>query len=166
MQRPVLCRRGPGEPRVHGLLQAGGVVLDPGGPGLLRCGAQHDRRLVPGDLQEDQGGGTVLPPPTVTSHYGSERVYLSTGGVRECHHYTWGMMESSPDRCEVRVSPGYRFIESHLATGGVRECHYATGGVRECHITTGGVRESHYTTGGMRECHYTTDGVRVSLHDR
>lgn len=41
------------ESRVPGLLQACGVFLDHGGPGILcRC-AQYDWRLVPGHLQEN-----------------------------------------------------------------------------------------------------------------
>lgn len=41
------------ESRLSGLLQARGVVLDHGGPGVLcRC-AQHDWGLVSGHLQED-----------------------------------------------------------------------------------------------------------------
>ena len=39
--------------RVLGLLQTGGVVLDPGGTRLLCCNPQHDRILAEGYLQED-----------------------------------------------------------------------------------------------------------------
>lgn len=46
------------ESREPGLLQAGGVFLDHGGPGVLCCRAQYDWRLVPRHLQENERGGT------------------------------------------------------------------------------------------------------------
>ncbi|XP_037101378.1 uncharacterized protein LOC119118436 isoform X1 [Syngnathus acus] len=61
-----LCRRGKRRFRESGVpqvLQAGGVVLDPGGSGVLCRRAQHDQRLVPRHLQKNQGGGGRVPGP-------------------------------------------------------------------------------------------------------
>ena len=52
-------RRGPANP-VQALVQAPGVVLDLGGPGIFcRC-SQHDRGLAAGAVQKNQGGGMGL----------------------------------------------------------------------------------------------------------
>ena len=45
------------EDPVQALVQAPGVVLDPGGSGLFRRCSQHDRGLAASAVQENQGGG-------------------------------------------------------------------------------------------------------------
>ena len=61
--RSLLCAsRGRPAHRVPGVVPPAGLVLDPGGPGLLRRRPQHDRRLAEGPVQEDQGRGTPITP--------------------------------------------------------------------------------------------------------
>ena len=42
------------------MVQAAGLVLDPGWLGLFRGCPEHDRRLAESPLQEDKGGGEHL----------------------------------------------------------------------------------------------------------
>lgn len=45
--------------RIHEMVQASGLVLDFGGSGVFRSGAEHDWRLAQGSVQENKRRGMI-----------------------------------------------------------------------------------------------------------